>query len=146
MANKTRPVERSVADFIAAVPDDVRREDAERLVELLSTKTGEPAVMWGPSIIGFGSYHYKTAAGTEGDMCRIGFSPRKTELVLYLTDGYEGKAEQLARLGKHRIGKSCLYVKRLANIDEAVLEELIDDTLAFMAESYPAQTTPGGTI
>lgn len=143
MANKTQATERSVDDFIASVPNAVRREDAERLVELMSAKTGEPATMWGPSIIGFGSYHYRTAAGTEGDMCRIGFSPRKVETVLYLLDGYEGKEEQLTRLGKHRTGKSCLYIKRLADIDETVLEEMIDETLAFMDATYPRHT--GGT-
>jgi Domain of unknown function (DU1801) len=143
MANKTQPTDRSVDDFIASVPNAVRREDAERLVALLSAKTGEPARMWGPSIIGFGSYHYRTAAGTEGDMCRIGFSPRKAETVVYLLDGYDGREDQLARLGKHRVGKSCLYLKRLSDIDEAVLEEMIDETLAFMAENYPTHHKPG---
>lgn len=144
MANKTHATERSVDDFLASLPHAVRREDAERLIELLSAKTGEPATMWGPTIIGFGSYHYRTAAGTEGEMCRIGFSPRKTELVLYLSDnGYAGQEEKLARLGKHRTGKSCLYIRQLSDVDEAVLEELIDETLAWMNATYPA--TPGGT-
>lgn len=144
MANKTQPTQGSVDGFLATVPTAVRRADAERIIDLLSTKTGEQATMWGPSIIGFGRYHYRTAAGTEGDMCRIGFSPRKAETVLYLLPGYEGKAEQLARLGKHRTGKSCLYIKRLSDIDEAVLEELIDDALAFMEENYPANKHSGG--
>ena len=93
--------------------------------------------MWGPSIIGFGSYHDKYDSGHEGTSCRIGFSSRKSDLVLYILSGSEGEAEQLARLGKHKTGKSCLYIKQLSDIDEAVLREMIAGSLACMNDRYP---------
>lgn len=135
--NKTQPTVADVTAFIAAVPDPVRRADAETLVQMMTRLSDEPAKMWGPSIIGFGEYHYRYDSGRTGSMARIGFSPRKAEQVLYLVDGYENQAENLARLGKHRTGKSCLYVKRLADIDMAVLEAMIAASLATMAERYP---------
>ncbi len=137
--NKTRPTEVSPADFIAAVPDPVRRADAARLGAMLARLSGEPATMWGPSIIGFGAYAYPCGNRME-TWARIGFSPRAKELVVYLLPGYEGKEAQLAKLGKHRLGKSCLYIKKLADVDEAVLEELIKDSLDWMDEKYPRET------
>ena len=135
--NKTKPTQVSVADFIAAVPNAQRREDAKTVCAMMERLSGDPPVMWGPSIVGFGSYHYKYESGREGDAGRIGFSPRSTSLVLYLVDGYDGKEAQLARLGKHKIGKSCLYINKLADVDSAVLEEMIADSLAYMDEKYP---------
>ena len=135
--NKTQPTPVSVADFIAAVPDPLRRADAETLVALLGERSGEPATMWGPSIIGFGRYRYTYDSGRSGEMCRIGFSPRKAETVLYLTDGFPSHGELMARLGKHRTGKSCLYIKRLSDIDMAVLTQLVDDSLNWMDATYP---------
>ena len=135
--NKTQPTPVSVADFIAAVPDPLRRADAETLVALLGERSGEPATMWGPSIIGFGRYRYTYDSGRSGEMCRIGFSPRKAETVLYLTDGFPRHAELMARLGKHRTGKSCLYIKRLSDIDMGVLTQLVDDSLNWMDATYP---------
>jgi hypothetical protein len=134
---KTRPTQMQVADFIEAAPDAVRRDDAKTLVALMARVTGEEPVMWGPSIIGFGSYHYRYESGHEGDACRMGFSPRKAELVLYVLNGSPEQAAQLARLGRHKTGKSCLYVKRLADVDMAVLEELLRDQLAWMDARYP---------
>ena len=136
---KTRATEVSVDDFIEAVPIPQRREDAKKVLAMLERLTGEPASMWGPSIIGFGRYHYQYASGHGGTMCRMGFSPRKAELVLYfLTEtGGEREQAQLARLGKHRTGKCCLYIRKLSDVDEAVLEELAADTLAYMNEKYP---------
>ena len=134
---KTKPTAVQVADFIAAVPSAQRREDASKVCAMMERLSGEAPVMWGPSIVGFGSYHYKYDSGREGTMARIGFSPRSTSLVLYLADGYEGKADQLARLGKHKIGKSCLYINKLADVDEGVLEEMITDSLTYMDETYP---------
>ena len=136
---KTKATGISVDDFIAAVPVPQRREDAKKIRTMLERLTGEPATMWGPSIIGFGSYRYKYESGHEGVMCRMGFSPRKAELVLYfLTEsGGERERAQLARLGKHRTGKVCLYIKKLSDVDEAVLEELAADTFAYMNEKYP---------
>ena len=135
--NKTKETAVSVDDFIAAVADANQRADAEKIRALMERLSGEPAKMWGPSIIGLGSYHYKYESGREGDMCRIGFSPRKGQTVLYLIDGFEGQPELMTRLGKHKTGKSCLYVKKLSDIDEAVLEELCARSLAYMADKYP---------
>jgi hypothetical protein len=134
---KTRPTQLSVAEFIDAVPDAVRREDARTVGALMERLAGEPPAMWGPSIIGFGSYHYRYDSGHEGDACRIGFSPRKAELVLYMLSGGAEEAELLARLGKHRTGKSCLYIKKLADVEMAVLEALVRKHLATMDARYP---------
>ena len=134
---KTKPTQMKVADFIDAAPDAVRREDAKTLVALMSRVTGEEPVMWGPSIIGFGSYHYRYESGHEGDACRLGFSPRKAELVLYVLTGSPEQEAQLARLGKHRTGKACLYIKKLADVDMAVLEEIVRGALAWMDARYP---------
>jgi hypothetical protein len=127
----------SVDAFIDAVPDPARREDARAVRALMERVSGEPAMMWGPSIVGFGRYHYKYDSGHEGEMCRLGFSPRKAELVLYVLTGSDSQGRLLARLGKHRTGKSCLYIKRLADVNIDVLEELVRDALAYMDETYP---------
>jgi hypothetical protein len=135
--NKTKATDVSAADFIGAVPDEAQRADARKIAKLMERLSGEPAKMWGPSIIGFGSYHYKYDSGREGEMCRIGFSPRKGQTVVYVVDGYENKDDLLGRLGKHKIGKSCLYIKKLADVDEAVLEEICIRSLAYMDKKYP---------
>lgn len=135
--NKTKATEVSVDAFIDSVADANLRTDAEKIRAMMEQLSGQPATMWGSSIIGFGSYHYKYDSGREGDMCRIGFSPRKGQTVLYLIDGFEGQSDLMARLGKHKTGKSCLYIKRLSDIDEAVLEELCVRSLQYMAEQYP---------
>ncbi|MDQ0249037.1 hypothetical protein J2W22_001084 [Sphingomonas kyeonggiensis] len=135
---KTKATEVSVADFIAAVPDPVRRADAEIVRAMLQRLTGEEPRMWGPTIIGFGSYRYTYDSGHSGEMCRIGFSPRKAELVLYVLTGQPDQAPLLARLGKHKTGKSCLYVKKLADVDMAVLEEITRTAIAHMDATYPA--------
>lgn len=134
---KTRPTEVSVEAFIDAVENPARRADARRVHAMLARITGAPARMWGPTIIGFGEYHYTYDSGHSGVMCRLGFSPRKAELVLYLLTGAPEQADQLARLGKHKTGKSCLYVRTLADVDEAVLEELATGALAYMNAKYP---------
>ncbi|MER6006410.1 DUF1801 domain-containing protein [Nonomuraea angiospora] len=126
----TVPTDASVDDFLAAVSDERRRADAERLRAILCEVTGEPAVMWGPSIVGFGSYRYTYATGRTGDWPLAGFSPRKQQLVVYLVGGFEERhASVLARLGPHRTGKGCLYLKRLDDVDESALRELIDRTV-----------------
>ncbi len=133
---KTRPTEVSVDAFIDAVPDAQRREDAKAVRAMMERLTGQPATMWGPSIIGFGTYRYQCGKNW-GTMCRLGFSPRKTELVLYvLTESREQDAF-LARLGKHKTGKSCLYIKRLSDVDEGVLEALTAHALDHMNGKYP---------
>jgi hypothetical protein len=135
--NKTRPAATSVADFIAAIPDPQKREDATALAAILERLSGEQPYMWGTSIVGFGTYHYVYDSGREGDAARIGFSPRAKELVVYLVDGYEDRTDLLERLGKHRIGKSCLYIRKLADVDTGVLEELVAASLATVDERYP---------
>lgn len=135
---KTKPTPVSVAEFIDAVENPVRRDDAKVVCAMLERLTGQPPQMWGPSIIGFGSYHYTCDSGHEGDMCRLGFSPRKAELVLYILNGGPDEAEKLTRLGKHKTGKSCLYIKKLSDVDMAVLEELSRDRLNHMEQAYPS--------
>lgn len=136
---KTKATEVSVDEFIANIPVPQRQEDAKTLRAMFERVTGEPARMWGPTIIGFGSYRYRYESGHTGVMCRMGFSPRKAELVLYVLteDGGERESAQLARLGKHRTGKCCLYIRKLADVDETVLEELTADALASMNRRYP---------
>jgi len=134
--NKTRATGASVAEFIAAVPDEERRADATRLAAMMERVTGEQPYMWGPSIIGFGSYTYQCGKRDE-TAPRIGFSPRAKEQVLYLADGYEQHGELMARLGKHRTGRSCLYIKKLADVDSGVLEELTEICVAQMDKKYP---------
>ena len=133
---KTKPTPVSVDEFIEAVADESQRVDTKKILAMMERLSGQPPKMWGPSIIGFGQYHYKYESGHEGDMARIGFSPRKGNTVLYIVDGFAGYAELMARLGKHKTGKSCLYIKRLSDIDETVLEELCRASLAYMADNY----------
>ncbi len=123
--NKTKATAVDVDAFIAAVEPEQRRRDAEELVALMRSVTGHSPRLWGPSIIGFGDRHYRYESGREGDTFRIGFSPRKAQLVLYLTDAVEADGDLLERLGPHTTGKACLYVKRLDRIDSGVLAELI---------------------
>ena len=134
---KTKPTDAKVSAFVASVENPIRRSDAEQLLDIYAGATGMEPAMWGPSIIGYGSYHYKYESGREGDMCRIGFSPRKGQTVLYLLDGFSGYTELLEKLGKHKTGKSCLYVKRLSDVDPDVLEHLVTRSLEWMAEKYP---------
>ena len=136
--NKTIATEASVAEYIAAVPDERRRAEALAIDAMMRRVSGEEPRLWGPSIIGYGAYHYRYDSGREGDMCRIGFSPRKAQLVIYIVDGFPGHAELLARLGKHKTGASCLYINRLDAVDQAVLEELCAASWAEMARRYPA--------
>lgn len=135
--NKTQPTEASPQDFIAAVEHPVRRADAEVLLEMMTRITGWEPKMWGPSLIGFGAYHYKYESGREGDFMRTGFSPRKANQVIYIMPGYTDFSPILDRLGKYKKGKSCLYINKLADVDMDVLEELIRAGLADMAEKYP---------
>ena len=134
---KTKPTEVSVADFIAAVENPTRRADAETLCALLEEVSGEPPIMWGPSIIGFGRYHYRYASGHEGDAPRLGFSPSKAQTVLYVMSGFEGQEAMIARLGKVKTSVACLYVNRLSDIDLGVLREMATRCLAWMQERYP---------
>lgn len=126
----TIPTDANVDEFLAAVPDERRREDGKLLCKILREVTGEPAVMWGSSIVGFGTYRYTYESGRTGDWPLAGFSPRKQHLVVYLMGGYEERhASVLARLGPHKTGKGCLYLKRLTDVDESALRELIERTV-----------------
>ena len=128
-ANKTVATDANVAAFVAGVADAGQRADAAALIEMLSRLSGEPPKMWGSSIIGFGTRHYRYESGREGDICRVGFSPRKGKTVLYGLS-VQTSADILARRGKHATGKGCLYLKRLCDVDLAVLEELASSALA----------------
>jgi hypothetical protein len=141
--NKTQATNADVDAFIAAIDNETRQSDARILVDLFTEITGDAATLWGPTIIGFGRYHYRYESGREGEMCRAGFSPRKANLVLYLISGYESMdvSEEMAalraRLGKHKVGKSCWYINRLADIDQDVLRAMIALNVRYMDEKYP---------
>lgn len=135
--NKTQATVASVAGFVEQIEPEARRDDARTVAAMMERLSGYPPVMWGPAIVGFGSYHYKYDSGREGDFLRIGFSPRKAALTLYIMDGFPRHAELMARLGTYKTGKSCLYVKKLADLDMAVLEELVTASLSYMQEKYP---------
>jgi hypothetical protein len=130
--NKTKPTSLSVAAFIDAITDPTRRADAKSLIKVMQSAAGEKPRMWGPSIIGFGSYHYKHESGREGDMPLIGFSPRKAATVLYNVTGSGDCEVLLAKLGKHTTGKGCLYIKRLADVDPEVLKAMVVKSVAAM--------------
>jgi len=135
--NKTVPHDGSVTEFLSAVENDRRREDAFALLEIMREETGEEPVLWGPSIVGFGSYHYRYASGREGDFLTTGFSPRKRNLVVYVMSGFDGVEDLMGRLGRHSTGKSCLYLDRLADANEEVLRELIRRSVAHVKSIHP---------
>jgi uncharacterized protein DUF1801 len=137
--NKTKPTKLSVAAFIDALAEPARRADAKALVKLMQSAAGEKPKMWGPSIIGFGSYHYKYESGREGDMPVIAFSPRKAATVLYGLIGTSEAPALLSKLGKHSTGKGCLYLKKLADVDQNVLEALVVKSLAAKRAGHPAE-------
>ena len=130
---KTVPTAASVADFIAAVSDEARRADCKALVKLMQQVTGEKECMWGSSIVGFGANRYAYASGRSGEEPLVAFSPRKNDLTLYIMPGFDGFAAQLHKLGPHKTGKSCLYLKRLADTDPMVLQDIIESSVAAMA-------------
>ncbi len=134
--NKTTPTRLSVKAFLRSVDNAKRREDCEAVIEIMRSITGEPAKMWGTSIIGFGSYHYKYASGREGEMCATGLSPRKQSLVLYIMAGFGDYDELLAKLGKFKTGKSCLYVNKLEDVHLRTLKRLIRASVQAMRKKY----------
>ncbi len=123
--NKTQPTDAGVKDFLIAVEHPQRREDGFELLKMMKEVTNEEPIMWGPSIVGFGSYHYKYASGREGDWLKTGFSPRKQSLTIYIMEGFAEYDDLLKKLGKHKTGKSCLYINKLADVDRDVLREII---------------------
>ena len=135
--NKTTETESSVIDFInTIVEDETKRNDAFELIKIMQQQTGFEAKMWGPSIIGFGSYHYKYDSGHEGDAPLVGFSPRKAKISLYFAPGEPKREELLKQFGKHTTGKACVYVNKVADIDVDVLKALINESISFLQKIY----------
>lgn len=135
--NKTKETKANVDNFINATKDENVIKDCQTLIKMMKSVTKEEPKMWGPSIIGFGKYHYKYATGREGDMCLTGFSPRKGKLSIYLLCDLESQRELLDKLGKHKNGKSCLYVKSLKDVDLKILKELVTVSVKYTKDKYP---------
>lgn len=136
--SKTKPTSASVADYLEGIDDTARRQDCETLIAIMHRVTGEKPVMWGTSIVGFGRYRYRYQSGGEGESCVTGFSSRKGDISVYLVAEGEGQAERLTRLGKHRMAKACLRIRRLSEVDPGVLEELVAASVAEVRRRYPA--------
>ncbi|WP_277584853.1 DUF1801 domain-containing protein [Psychrobacillus antarcticus] len=136
---KTKETDANVIEFVEAVDHLKKREDAYKLLEIFEQTSGYEAKMWGPSIIGFGTYHYKYASGHEGDAPLVGFSPRKAKISLYFATGDTTREETLKRFGKYTVGKSCVYINKVEDIDVDVLKEMIIQSIAFLQELYPNQ-------
>ena len=136
--NKTKPNEVSVEEFLAKVEGDDRRADCEALVKLMRGVTRKEPQMWGPSIVGFGHYRYRYESGREGDWFLCGFSPRKRDLTLYIMSGFSKQGALMKQLGKHKTGKSCLYIKSLADVDKKVLRELVKESVAYVKKQSVA--------
>lgn len=134
--NKTKPTAASVRDFIARVDNPVRRKDAETALSIYKAVVGVEPKMWGPSIVGYGSYHYKYDSGREGDMCAAGFSPRSSSMVFYIMGGVPEADPMFKRLGKFKLGGTCLYVNKLSDVDVGVLGQIIAKSWAYMKKTY----------
>ncbi len=137
--NKTKPTKQSVSAFIKAVENDTRRRDATTVLAMMKKITGERAKMWGPSIIGFGEYHYKYESGREGDMLNVGFSPRKANMVLYVLGSLKENDPLFSKLGKFKRGRACLYVNKLDDVDLNVLEKVIAKSYKTTKKNWPKQ-------
>jgi len=136
--NKTTETGNSVNDFLHSVADEIRRNDSFELVQLMKQHAGFDAKMWGPSIVGFGSYHYKYASGREGDAPLVGFSPRAKEISLYFAQDFTEREKLLQLLGKHRSGVGCVYIKKLQDINIEVLAKLITSSVRYLQQKYPS--------
>jgi hypothetical protein len=136
---KTKETEDSVIEFIKNVDSVKKRDDAYQLLDIFTETTGHKAKMWGPSMIGFGSYHYKYESGHEGDAPLVGFSPRKAKISLYFAPGDSKREALLKDFGKHTTGKGCVYINKMADIDLEVLRKLINQSVTFLKEMYPKQ-------
>ena len=133
---KTKATKSSVEKFLDSIESEQKRDDAYAILEMMKNASKEEPKMWGPSIIGFGTYHYKYDSGHEGDMCMRGFSPRKAALTLYILLGFEGYDELMAKLGKYKTSKACLYIKKLEDVDKKVLKELITLSVKYTKAKY----------
>lgn len=138
MENKTKQTRASVDKFIGSIKDEKIRNDCFRIIKIMESVTKEPPKMWGASIVGFGTYHYKYKSGHEGDFFLTGFSPRKQNLTLYIMSGFSKYSELLEKLGKHKTGKSCLYIKSLDDININNLKKMISESVKYMKKKYPA--------
>jgi hypothetical protein len=136
---KTKPTNQSVTEFLNEIPEPERRADCFAVAKIMEEISGEKPKMWGPSIVGFGSYHYKYASGREGDWPKLGFSPRKKDLTLYIMMGFEKHADLMEKLGKHSTSKSCLYIKRLSDVHLPTLKKLIKIGLKDLTEYIKSQ-------
>lgn len=134
---KTKPTDRSVDSYLAGITDPVRVADCQQLIDLMSRITGEPPVLWGPSIVGFGTYRYRMANGKPGASCVTGFSSRKPDISIYLVAEGSHQKRLLEKLGKHKMGKSCLSIRRLEDVDLAVLEQLIRESVTEIGQKFP---------
>lgn len=132
---KTQKNNASVEEFLDSVANEKKRQDSYAILELMKDVTGEEPAMWGTSIVGFGSYHYQYASGREGDWFLVGFSPRKQNLTLYIMSGFDEYESLLEDLGKHKTGKSCLYINKLEDVDRSTLRELVEKSVAHMVET-----------
>jgi hypothetical protein len=138
--NKTTETNSSVTEFVNKVENEVKRNDSFKLIEIFKSITGFEPKMWGPTIIGFGSYHYKYESGHEGDAPLAGFSPRKDSLVLYFSTEFENRDVLLSQIGRHKSSKACVYVKKLADIDINVLEKMIANSMTYTMKLYPSKS------
>lgn len=136
--NKTQPTQLSPESYLAAIEDAGRRQDCTALAQLMARATGHPAVMWGTGIVGFGSYHYRYDSGREGDSCLTGFASRKGDISVYLMADFPQRDALLAQLGKHKMGKACLYIRKLSDVDASVLEQLVQGSVAQVKRTYGA--------
>lgn len=134
--NKTKPTNQSVEDYLQDVEHDRKREDSFKILALMKEVTGEEPQMWGSSLIGFGKYHYKYESGREGDFFLTGFAPRKQNLTLYIMSGFAEYDDLLGKLGKYKTGKACLYINKLADVDEAILRKLVAKSVEHMRETH----------
>lgn len=134
---KTKPTQQSVESFLDKVADEKVRDDCHLLIKMMKKITGAAPAMWGPSIIGFGKYHYKYESGHEGEACLTGFSPRKPNITVYVMPGFTRHGDLLKKLGKHKAGKGCLYIKRLEDVNISVLESLIEHSVSYLKTKYP---------
>ena len=134
---KTKPTAMRVSDFLNAIADSGKRSDCKAIAKMMRQATGKRAKMWGTSMVGYGSYRYKYASGREGEWFECGFAPRARDITLYIMPGFKKHAALMNKLGKHKTGKSCLYIRRLADVDTDVLQELISESVAEMRRRYP---------
>lgn len=134
--NKTKPTSASVSEFVRAIDDPRMRADARKVAAMMRRATGKRAKMWGSSIVGYGTYHYRYDSGREGDFMLTGYSPRKQALTVYILAGFKRFEPLMKKLGKYKTGKSCLYIRQLADVDEAVLEQLIAESVRYMRANY----------